>query len=138
VNYVADAIVWSSGQTATIGRVLHLCSGPRESPLLTDLQKIIRAAFLASGAQVPRLIVVAPRLLRALQPVVARALPAASRRALAALPVFLDYLQSDQGFANSQTTALLEPAGIPLPKVGDYLPAILSAYLRRGRTEGSP
>jgi thioester reductase-like protein len=138
VNYVADAIVWSSGQSATIGRVLHLCSGPRESPLLTDLQTTVRAAFLASGVPVPRLIVVAPRLLRALQPVVARALPAAPRRALAALPIFLDYLQSEQGFANAQTTALLEPAGIPLPKVGDYLPTILSAYLRRGRAEGSP
>ena len=31
VDYVANAVVWSSGRQDTVGRILHLCAGPEES-----------------------------------------------------------------------------------------------------------
>ena len=67
----------------------------------------MRTAFVAAGKPVPRRIFLPPRLLRSLLPVVAAAMPGAGRRALAALPIFLDYLGSDQGFANDETCATL-------------------------------
>jgi thioester reductase-like protein len=82
VDYVAAAVTWSAGQAATIGRVLHLCTGPRASPALRDLQVTVRRAFIAAGKPVPRRIFLPPRLLRSLLPVVAAALPAPGRRAL--------------------------------------------------------
>ena len=130
VDYVADAVVWSSGSQDTSGSVLHLCTGPEGSPRLDALQSRVRASFVAAGLDVPRRISLPPALLQAAIPVIRALLPAPGRRSLSSLPIFLAYLSGDQGFANTQTRRLLGAAGIPLPPVDSYLGKVLDRYLR--------
>ena len=47
---------------------------------------------------------------------------AKARRAIGTLPVFLDYLATDQAFASDSTTALLATAGLAVPRPEVYLP----------------
>jgi hypothetical protein len=130
VDYVADAVVWSSGTLDTSGLVLHLCSGPEESPRLDELQALVRESFVAVGLKVPRRISLPLGMLRAALPVIRALLPASGRGALSTLPVFLAYLSGDQGFANTETRRILGGAGIPLPPVDSYIGNVLDRYLR--------
>ena len=54
---------------------------------------------------------------------------AKARRAIGTLPVFLDYLATDQAFANENTMTLLAVAGLAAPRPEDYLPVVISRYL---------
>lgn len=135
VDYVTKAVLWSSGRQDTVGRVLHLCTGPEESLTLHDLQSRTRAAFVAAGIRVPVRITVPSPILRMALPVIAALLPAESRRALATLPVFLSYLSDSHGFANKDTRAVLGAAGIELPRVDAYLGRILGAYIAARHAE---
>jgi thioester reductase-like protein len=135
VDYVADAVVWSSGRQDTSGHVLHLCAGPEGSPRLDELQARVRESFVAAGRQVPRGISLSPRMLRAAMPAIRALLPASGRRALSTLPIFLAYLSADQGFANEKTRKILGDAGIYLPAVNSYLGKVLDRYLRTNPPE---
>jgi thioester reductase-like protein len=135
VDYVANAVVWSSRRHDTVGRILHLCAGPEESLRLDDLQDRVRAAFVTAGVPVPRRISIPPGALRAALPVMRVLLSERRRRALSTLPIFLAYLAGSQGFANSETQRLLGGAGIPLPPVDDYLGRVLEKYLHVGRQD---
>jgi len=130
VDYVANAVVWSSGTLDTSSLVLHLCSGPEESPRLDELQARVRESFLTAGLKVPRRISLPPGMLRAALPAIRALLPASGRRALSTLPVFLAYLSGDQGFANTETRRILGGAGMPLPPVETYLGKVLDRYVR--------
>lgn len=129
VDWVADVLFWSSNQADTAGAVLHLCSGPHEAIALTALQAHVREAWQAHGLAVPRLRQVNLRLLSALVPVLGLLGGQRARRALRALPPVLAYLAEDQGFDNTQTQQRLTAAGLALPPVRSYLPAVLSHYL---------
>lgn len=133
VDYVVRAVVWSSGRQETVGRILHLCSGPQESLTLEELQSRVRASFVAAGIHVPKRIAIPPGILRAALPIVRMLVPAPQRRALSTLPIFLDYLAGTQGFANIETRGLLGEAGIRLPPVESYLGTVLDRYLLIGR-----
>jgi hypothetical protein len=135
VDYVANAVVWSSGRQDTVGRVLHLCTGPEDSPRLNELQARVRTAFTAAGVRVPRRISVTPAALRAALPVIRALLPAPRRRVLSTLPIFLAYLAGSSGFANIETRRILGEARIPLPPVEGYLDRVLARYLRFGRND---
>jgi hypothetical protein len=67
-------------------------------------------------------------LLRAAIPVVGVVAPAKVRRALATLPVFLEYLTGSTAFANDETRRLLDGT-VPLPTPASYLDAVLDYYL---------
>ena len=133
VDYVANAVVWSSGRQDTAGRILHLCSGSDESLGLAELQARVRAAFVATGLRVPKRISIPRSMLRAALPVAQAFRRGPSRRALSTLPIFLAYLAGDQSFANIETRKLLAVAGIPLPPVDAYLGRVLDSYLRLRR-----
>jgi len=135
VDYVANAVVWSSGRPDTSGLVLHLCSGPEASPRLDELQTRVRDSFVAAGLEVPRRISLPRGMLRAALPAIRALLPASGRRALSTLPVFLAYLSGNQGFANTATRKILGGAGIPLPPVDGYLGKVLDRYVRTRLTE---
>jgi thioester reductase-like protein len=130
VDYVADAVVWSSGRPDTSGLVLHLCAGPEGSLRLDELQARVRESFVAAGHEVPRRISLPPGMLRAAIPAIRALLPASGRRALSTLPIFLAYLSGEQGFANKETRKILGDAGIALPAVDSYLGKVLDRYLR--------
>jgi thioester reductase-like protein len=131
VDWVADAIHWSSGQAATAGRILHLCSGPERSLPLDVLQTRVRDCWQSHGIHVPRLRRVERRWLERAIPVIGALAGARTRRALRGLSPVLAYLAEDQGFTNVDTLVTLERAGLPLPDVDQYLTPVLDYYLRR-------
>ena len=127
-DYVGAAIAWSSRRPEMAGRILHLCSGPAGSILLVRLKAMVEATLRQRGVALPRALSVPPRLFRLLARLLEVAVDARTRRALRTLPVFLDYLESDQGFANTKTAATLAVAGIAWPAPDDYLPTVLGRY----------
>lgn len=129
VDHVAHAIVWSSTTTDTVGRVMHLCTGPEASPRLDALRARVRAAYRAAGIRVPAAITLPSRMVTMALPVVSALLPRERRRALATLPIFLAYLAGSEGFANAETRRTLAGAGIALPLPDAYLDRVLAAYL---------
>jgi nucleoside-diphosphate-sugar epimerase len=137
VDFAVRAIAWSSGQADLAGRVLHLCSGPDQATRLTDLRERVRGLFAAHGLKVPPCINLPPRLFAGILAAASRFMDAETRRAAGTLPVFLDYLASDQRFENAATRQLLEQAGIVLPGWERYIDAVLGAYLS-ARTTAHP
>lgn len=134
VDYVADAIVWSvSNPSASRDRILHLSAGEDGALRLPVIRDAVRAAFARAGIATP-----APRTLpgpvfRAALAMVARRAGERERRALGTLPVFLDYLASEQRFGNRATTALLAPSGVAMPPMDVALAPILDRYLAARR-----
>jgi thioester reductase-like protein len=128
VDYVAHTVAWSSRTSLTAGRILHLCSGPELAVPLEALREKVRARFAAAGLACPRPHTVPAGLLRAAIPVVGVVAPAKVRRALATLPVFLEYLTGSTAFANDETRRLLDGT-VPLPTPASYLDAVLDYYL---------
>jgi len=136
VDYVAKAMLWSSGQKQTIGKVLHLCSGPRHAIPIGDLQRQIVAMFRANGVTMPQPRIIPRVLFRAMLMPLGMLAPKNIRRAIKTVPIFLDYLASEQVFQNETTQKLLESAGIAVPPTSVYLDKVVSYYLaRRGRKE---
>lgn len=133
VDLVACAIVASSRDSACSGRIFHLCSGPEASPTLHELRQIVRTTFATRGHEVPLAISI-PRAAFSLLPRLAALLsPADTRKALSTLPIYMDYLADQQGFANSRYLEWLAERGGALPRWRDYLPVVLNAYLNTRR-----
>lgn len=130
---LARAIAWSSQTDATIGRILHLCSGPGRSPAIDQLRTRVRERFVQAGYRLPRALTVPPAFFRAAIPVVRVFSGERERRALSTLPIFLDYLAEAQAFSNDETIALLEHAGIDVPHPDAFLDVVIDRYLRERR-----
>ncbi|MBL8471248.1 MAG: SDR family oxidoreductase [Rhodocyclaceae bacterium] len=128
-DYVARVLAWSSTQTSTAGRVLHSCSGPALAIPLEILQERVRQAFVRGGRRVPPVIWLPTAVFTRILSAASVLLPAETRRAIRTLPVFLEYLATDQTFANRRTQELLAPAGHPLPAPDDYLDQVFRYYL---------
>ena len=128
VDFVAGAVIWSSEQTSTTGRVLHLCSGPEGSIPIDELQRTVRATAEAQGARLPPIMGLPIGLFRGAASVIGALSPASTKRAIATLPVFLDYLAEEQSFENEKTLGVLRESGIELPPVPSYLPKVLTYY----------
>jgi thioester reductase-like protein len=141
VDFVAEAIVRSSASRATIGRILHVCAGPNQSLSLRRLQAIVHDRLAARGEVVPKPRYLSPRLFRAATGALRLFADAKARAALDTLPVFLDYLDTDQAFDNSLTVEWLKQEGITPPRAEDYLSRVLDFYFSaksRARTERMP
>lgn len=130
-DYVARLIAWSSTNMATRGRILHACSGPQLALPLHDLRDVVRQVFSEAGRRLPPVISLPTNLFRSLLGTAAIFMPSEVRRAVKTLPVFLDYLATEQAFANSSTTDLLTSAGFALPSPYAYLDQVLGYYLSR-------
>ena len=133
VDYVAEAVVWSSQQAATVGPVMHLCAGPERSLPLLTLRERVRRKFLSAGIALPPAVTVPAGVFRAAVPILRVIMPANIRRALNALPIFLDYLAEDQSFGNQASSRLLQKAGICYPATTDYLDRVLDYYLAHAK-----
>lgn len=134
VDWVAAAIAWSSAHPgASAGRILHLCAGPQAIPV-TALQQLVRGLWLQQGRRLPRLHTLPSAWLARLVPVIGALAGAKARRALRGLPPVLAYLAEDQGFANTDSLALLQSAGLPQPPVQPTLDVVLRHYLAQRRT----
>ena len=115
-DFVASAIAAVAGDPGSVGQVFHLCAGPERALGLKRLQRTVRARFRREGRLGPWPLVALPSewFLRAMR-IVAPLLPASRRRALETLPVYLDYLGSQQAFDNSESQRRLTALGVSLP-----------------------
>lgn len=129
VDYVAAALVWSANQQNTIGRVLHHCSGPQGALDIMDLRSRVQRIFRMRDVRLPPSLPIPFALFKSAIPVIGWLVSEKARRALRTLPIFFHYLGEDQAFANSETRALLEAAGIHLPPVEQYVDRLISYYL---------
>lgn len=128
-DYVARIIAWSSTTTISSGRILHSCSGPDLALPLSPLRDRVRQAFSRAGRRLPPVIDLPTGVFRALLTGASLLMPAEARRAVRTLPVFLDYLATDQTFANHDTQALLSDIGLAVPAPDEYLGQVLAYYL---------
>lgn len=128
VDYVAAAVVWSSSDGSTAGRVLHLCSGPAGSLSIAELQRQIRLQRVAAGENLPPVTTIPLGLFRCALPVLRTFSAQELRPAIGTLPMFLDYLAASQSFDNAATSALLQQHAVVLPSVDSYLTKVLAYY----------
>lgn len=128
-DYVARAIAWSSTSTSTRGRIIHSCSGPALALPLNPLRERVREVFSRAGRRLPPVIRLPTPVFSALLGAVGVLMPRETRRALKTLPVFLDYLATEQTFANRRTQELLSGVGLAVPLPEEYLDTVLGYYL---------
>jgi thioester reductase-like protein len=128
-DLVADAIAAASNDPQTAGRVLHLCSGPRDAVRIGDLKAQVRQAFASRGLTVPADRVLPRHTYATLATWASRVAPARARKALATLPIYLDYLADSQAFDDTQFLAWLAARGRHRPAPAQYLPRVLDYYL---------
>lgn len=135
-DYVARAIVWSSGQAGLAGKIVHECAGADGALPLAVLREHMRERLRHRGQRVPPIVTLPAGLFKRMLAAVGRFLDEGSRRAIATLPVFLDYLASRQQFENAQTLAMLarSGAGLTVPNWRNYLDRVLDVYLDSRRT----
>jgi hypothetical protein len=100
------------------------------------LRDRIRCTFENAGIRVPHVWTVPSGLFRAAVPLVGLIASDRNRRALAALPIFLDYLAAEQVFGNIESTQVLSAAGIELPDMGKALDHVLTYYLKQRPMSG--
>lgn len=128
-DYVAKALYWSSGDSESTGSLFHLCSGPDHSIRIMDLVVNVRAILASSyDEKLPALIVAPASLFNILLPVLKLVTTKKVRARLSNLPLFLDYLNDQQLFDNTETTQVLSAAGISIPDVNQYLEKVIGYY----------
>lgn len=133
-DHVADAVLWSAGERSTTGRIFHLCAGPSGALGIQALRQQVCSIFKAQGIKLPSARTVPAGLFRAAIPVVGMVSSERDRRALSTLPIFLDYLQENQTFANTDTTKILHQARIATPAPASFVSKVLEYYLARRKT----
>lgn len=128
VDYVARAISWSSKNSRTAGRVLHLCAGPGNTTLLEQASELAYFKFKKIGLSVPRKRILSTSQFRFLANSITPFLPKKIRRSVSTLPIFLNYTKN-QIFDNSETGVLLSNAGLSMPCVDEFLSPVIDYYL---------
>ncbi|TVT57257.1 MAG: NAD-dependent epimerase/dehydratase family protein [Azoarcus sp. PHD] len=131
VNTVASTIVSSSTDPETVGSIFHLCSGPEKSIRLVDLRLLVRDAFHRHGLNVPFALKLPIGLFMGALNLAGRFMQPEQRRALATLPIYMDYLADQQGFDNRKYSAWLESRKEAIPDAKDYLPRVLARFLEQ-------
>ncbi|MDS4060514.1 MAG: SDR family oxidoreductase [Candidatus Contendobacter sp.] len=130
-DYVARAIAWSSLQTITTGEILHLCSGPERALRLEALREVVRSTFAEAGLRLPPAVPVPRMLFGASMRLLGTLVRGENRRRLRALPVFLEYLATEQTFDNARTQSLLKSAELAVPPPATYLNCVLKYFRAR-------
>jgi hypothetical protein len=128
-DYVANVILWSSNQRSTIGKILHSCSGPEHSIEIERVKNQTVSIFKSHGCKLPPSRTIPLGIFRACLPIIRLLASPPLKRAINALPLFLDYLAEEQLFANENTRKMLESEGIELPVADSYLVKDLEYYL---------
>jgi thioester reductase-like protein len=133
-DYVARGIYLTSSRQETAGRIFHLCSGPRHAMRLTDLTEQIRQFFRDHGQQLVRLRRVPPAWIRRVLPLVSSLASPAMRGPLQSLPYFLDYLEENQAFENTNSDRFFSKEGLCVPPTQGYLEKVLQYYWDKKQT----
>jgi thioester reductase-like protein len=136
-DIVAEAIAAASSDPHTIGRILHLCSGPQDALRIEDLKHRVRQAFAQRGLVVPADRVISRRWYARLAAFVAVFAPRKTRKALSTLPIYLEYLAGSQAFDDSAYRRWLMQRGADRPAPAAYVSRILDFYFAERHTECS-
>ncbi len=133
-DYVAMAIVAASREPSTAGTIFHLCSGPSRAVRLIELRERVREIFRHGGLMgwTPKLDFSRDGFM-AIMRGVARFLPERERRAVATLPIYLDYLSAIQQFGNDDSVRRLQALGVPTPDNAVVLSRVLDWYVQAKR-----
>ena len=132
VDYVAEVLRWSSLQTSSVGKILHICSGANDAIKLTELQKLVREKMIQNNSKLPSLKSLPVFMFALFLKVISIFITGKAKRSLKTVPVFLNYLKDYQGFDNQQTKQYIESAGGPkLADKNNYLGNVLSNYLQK-------
>lgn len=126
---VATAIVAASRDPSTRGRIFHLCSGPVLAPRLEEVKAAVRRSFSRHGLFVPPSLTMPITWYSRLATIGARLAPSRHRKALATLPIYLNYLADRQAFGNPRFSEWFSAQGHAIPRWQDYLERILDRYL---------
>ena len=130
VDEVARLIAWSAQRPALVGAVLHACGGEHGRIGLVALRDEVRSAMATRAWPLPRVKPLPDAVFRGLLRLVGPALPGPVRKAVATLPIFLDYLATHQRFENHQTRQRLASDGQPdMPAWPGYIGAVLQHYV---------
>ncbi len=133
-DFVAAAIVAASREPSTAGAIFHLCSGPTRAVRLVELRERVREIFRAGGLMgwTPQLDFTRDTFM-AIMRGVARLLPERERRAVATLPIYLDYLSGIQQFGNDDSVRRLQALGVQTPDNNEVLTRVLGWYVQEKR-----
>ena len=131
VDYVSRALVWSSRNKETAGQVLHLCSGPEKAMDMQKLMHRVRKIYSSAGIKVPIPKVIPLRIFRAALPGIRLLVPAGAKRAVRALPLFLDYLGERQVFENEKSITMLQSYQAEKLWDENLVDNVLSFYLKQ-------
>lgn len=130
VDYVAGAIAWSSAQSSTSGRVIHECAGSGGGVPLLELRRAVVRIFRAHGRRAAPQITLPKRLFGLALKMVQGLVDERTKRAIATLPVFLDYLETGHVFVNDKSATLLaDGAGLVCPPWSGYLDRLIACYV---------
>lgn len=132
-DFVARAVAASLHRRDWAGEVFHLSAGREGSLSLESYVEDVPRLFTSGGLETP-----GPRrfpwpLFKAMVPVWAALGPPHRRKAFRHLPRFLSYLKEETYFDNQNARAHLAEAGVLLPAVPHYLPAVITFYLQHRR-----
>jgi thioester reductase-like protein len=128
VDYVARALYIASGQSDSIGKVFHLCSGPENAVRLTDLADRLQATTVASGCRHRRTRRLSSRSFRLLLWCATRLSVGKTRRELRTLPYFLSYLDESQSFNTTVATHYFAEHHCTLCRPTTYLDRVVTFY----------
>lgn len=128
-DFVARAVAASLCRPQWAGRVLHLCSGPNGSSGLDYYVEMVPSILTANGLATPQPCRFPWILFQLTVPLLSVLAPPQRRKAFRHLPRFISYLNEETFFSNQHTLALLKTAGVNLPAVQNYLPALIAYYV---------
>lgn len=127
-DYVARVIVWSMQQTSTIGKILHLTSGPKHAIEISKLATKVQDFYKSKKQDIPGLKLVPLKIFKCLITIYSAFSTKKNKKRIQNLSVFLEFVGDKQVFENIQTRLLLDQAGIPLPAVDTYLENVIGFY----------
>lgn len=125
VDYVARALHVSATQSDSIGRIFHLCSGPKHALRLADLVAHLRACAESGGETLPRLRYVPRRSFECVAWFARFFSRGRFRRAMASLPYFLAYLVESQSFGVPETAHYLSDRDVYIVPPSEYLSLLI-------------
>lgn len=137
-DIVADAIAAASNDEQTVGRILHLCSGPQDALRIETLKAHVRQAFARHGLAVPGERVLPRRTYTRLAALAGKIAPPRARKALSTLPIYLEYLADSQAFDDARFSDWLAGRGRQRPAPTQYLSQVLDYYLTRRHGPAKP
>lgn len=127
-DYVAKAIYASSNTQQSIGKLLHLSSGPEHAIPVHPFAEMVHAHFRKTRKLAPLRVHPAALYVNILK-IVRLFVGGPTKKAIRNLFVFSNYMDACQRFENRQSDAFLSAHGVPLPDPKQYLPVVLDYYL---------